>query len=168
MNAIFAEMKPPPPPLEDEKPKRPLKIKDQPVSRDGSFVIGFSQKLQVPDFIDSGNSAAEGSRLLANDTDSKVKIPLSQLDVTRDIFSLRFILASKIDPKTIKYFLQINRWDETGLDVFVNFTDPMQISRGDNRDFVEISIKKPELFTSAETGQIIDTSSLVFYQTIPR
>lgn len=44
----------------------------------------------------------------------------------------------------------------------------MLLSRGDNRDFAEITVKRPQLFISEETGEMIDTSSLVFYQTLPR
>ena len=88
--------------------------------------------------------------------------------MSRDIFAVRFILSSNIDPKDIKYFLEIKKWDATGLDIFVNFTDPMLISRGEERDLIEITIKRPQLFVSAETGEMIDTSDLVFYQTIPR
>lgn len=65
------------------------------------------------------------------------------MDVERDICSVRFILASEVDPKDIKYFLVIKRWDETGVDIYVNFTDPMLVSRGEDRDLVEVSIKRP-------------------------
>ena len=65
------------------------------------------------------------------------------MDVVRDICSVRFILASEIDPKDIKYFLEIKKWDEYGVDIFVNFTDPMLVSRGEDRDLVEITIKRP-------------------------
>ena len=44
----------------------------------------------------------------------------------------------------------------------------MMISRGEDRDLIEITIKRPQLFKSAETGRQMDTSELVFYQTIPR
>ena len=56
---------------------------------------------------------------------------------------LSFILASNIDPKDIKYFLQITSWDETGVSIFVNFTDPMLASRGEERDLLELTIKRP-------------------------
>ena len=100
--------------------------------------------MKVPEFIDNGKPP-EDSRLLAADRSGnvKVKIPLSQLDVTRDICAVRFILASDIDPKDIKYFLQITSWDETGVSIFVNFTDPMLASRGEERDLLELTIKRP-------------------------
>ena len=72
-----------------------------------------------------------------------MKIPLSQLDVTRDICSVRFILSSDIEPESIKYFLEIKKWDENGVEIGVNFTNPLLISRGEGRDLMEITIKRP-------------------------
>lgn len=102
MNALFAEIKPPPPidPKKPKKKKKAVKVKESPITRNGKFPVKFNQKMKIPGFLDTGSP--EGSRLLAN---GQAKIPLSQLDVGRDVFNVRFILASEIDPKDIKYFI---------------------------------------------------------------
>lgn len=45
-----------------------------------------------------------------------------------------FVMRSEIDKDEIKYYLELEDWTETYLDIFVNFTDPMQISKGLNAD----------------------------------
>jgi hypothetical protein len=37
---------------------------------------------------------------------------MSQIDVTRDILDLRFVLKSDIKPEDIKYHLIIEKWTE--------------------------------------------------------
>lgn len=123
--------------------KKPVQLDKSDVSRDGSFEIKFNQKMKVPDFIDNGESRKTLRQTGERTGDFKVKIPLSQLDVTRDICSVRFILSSDIEPESIKYFLEIKRWDESGLAIGVNFTNPLLISRGEGRDLMEITIKRP-------------------------
>ena len=91
------------------------------------------------------------------------KIPLDQLDVTRDLFNVRFILNSEIKESDIIYYLQIKRWDDSGLELSFNFSNPLLISQGDTRDIAEVTIKNPALFRSAETGEMIDVSKLVIY-----
>ena len=60
--------------------------------------MGFGGKMKVPAFV---KADATTGRLLA-DTPSGA-IPLDQMDVTRDILDLRFVLKSGIDPKDVKY-----------------------------------------------------------------
>lgn len=71
----------------------------------------FNQKMKVPDFIDNSLSGSTLRKTAERTGDFKVKIPLSQLDVTRDICSVRFILSSDIEPESIKYYLEIKKWD---------------------------------------------------------
>ena len=63
-------------------------------------------------------------------------IALDDLDVTRDIFDLKFLLKSDMEPEDIKYFLLIQDWTPTELKVKVNFTNPLLISNGQFRDSV--------------------------------
>jgi hypothetical protein len=76
MNALFAEIKPPPPPpIDPKKPKKKkkaVKVKESPITRNGKFPVKFNQKMKIPGFLDTGSP--EGSRLLAN---GQAKIPLS-------------------------------------------------------------------------------------------
>ena len=58
MKEIFAGYKPPPKHANDTEEeavyKKPVKVTNNEVTRDGAFSIGFNQKMKVPDFIDNG------------------------------------------------------------------------------------------------------------------
>ena len=43
----------------------------------------------------------------------------------------------------------------------------MVISQGLMRDEMEMTVKNPLLFVSADTGELVDVSSLKFFQTLP-
>jgi len=49
---------------------------------------------------------------------------LDSLDVARDIFKVDIIVNSDENVNAIQFYLLISRWDEMGLDVFINFTTP--------------------------------------------
>lgn len=55
-------------------------------------------------------------------------IPLSKMKVTRDLLSFKFVLKSDIDPASIKYNVVFKSWTSNSFELFVNFTDPLQIS----------------------------------------
>jgi hypothetical protein len=134
------------PPTEEEKADpnyvepEPIKLKIPKMTRDGNFDIQFSQKLAVPDFIKQkgDNDTYEARRLQdyeeADDAREGVvrvklpKIPLEELDVSRDLFNVRFILNCEIKVKDIIYFLQIKKWDGDGLELSFNFSNPLLIS----------------------------------------
>jgi hypothetical protein len=50
----------------------------------------------------------------------------------------------------------------------MNFSNPLLISRGLERDEVYMSIVNPYLFISKETGQTIDTDKMKITSTLPR
>ena len=89
----------------------PVELLPPEITRNGLMTIKFNQKLIVPSFI----------------TKRKL-ISVDQLDVTRDVLDLKFIVKSDIDPTTIKYYLHMREWTENHLKIFINFTDPFQIS----------------------------------------
>jgi len=85
--------------VEEEPKKVILRIKE--ISRNGLVLIEFNQKLRVPAFIDE----PEIEDILTDEEKSKKKkkkgrmlIPLSALDVTRDIFDFTFVLNSDVEP----------------------------------------------------------------------
>ena len=84
-----------------------------------------------------------------NDNVAKRKlIPLSALDVNRDIMDFSFVLKSDVDPEEIKYYLDITKWGEYTMDVFINFTQPLIISKGTEMDGVICKILNKDLFMS--------------------
>jgi hypothetical protein len=73
-------------------------------------------------------------------------IPLSALDVGRDVFDIVFVLKSDVEPTEIGYFLEIEQWDEYGIKVFINFTNSMLISKGLSEDEVICTVLNKNLF----------------------
>jgi len=95
--------------IEEEPKKVILRIKR--ISRNGIVFIEFNQKLRVPSFIDKpnleGNSSNQTDGEVSNEKDGRRLIPLSALDVSRDIFDFIFVLKSDVEPEEVKYFLEI-------------------------------------------------------------
>ena len=54
------------------------------------------------------------------------------------------------------------------MEIFVNFTNPMLISKGINPDQVLCHIKNRYLFTSNVTGKVLDTGSLDMIKAFPK
>lgn len=63
-----------------------------------------------------------------------------------------FLLRSKINPSEVKFYLELKSWTEEGMDVFVNFIDPLLISRGVSPDEVICKVVNRDLFISKETN----------------
>ena len=80
----------------------------------------------------------EGKESAEKGTAARKLIPLSALDVTRDVLDIDFQLSSDNDPSDIKYFLEITSWELEEMKVQVNFSDPLMISRGVKPDRVII------------------------------
>ena len=111
--------------------------------------MGFGQKMKVPDFI---KADPKTGRLLTAEG-----IPMDQIDVTRDMVDIKFILRNDdIKPGDLKYNIYVKEWTPDNFELKVNFTDPFQISQGEERDVAYISIKNPALFISAKTGEPFD------------
>lgn len=97
--------------------------------------IEFNQQLRVPGFLDRTDMQFNKTISKNNSTPiGRQMIPLSELDVQRDFFDFIFILKSEVDPAEIKYFLEITYWDEYQVNVFMNFSNPLLISKGIFKD----------------------------------
>ena len=161
-----------------KKPPKEFKAKVPKMSRDGSMNCTFSNKLKVPAFI--ANSLAEKRMLLAaedelykNGTYSPKRprrklVAVEQLDVNRDLMNVRFFLKSSVKVQDIGYYVTVKNWTAEGFVIGLVITTPMLISQGIERDEVEMTVKNPYLFASAETGELLDVSKLRFFQTLPR
>ena len=63
----------------------------------------------------------------------------------------------------------MQEWTQDKVQIKINFTDPLIISLGDERDTVYLNIKNPGLFVSEESHQAYDPNfEPVIKQTIPR
>ena len=59
---------------------------------------------------------------------------------------IKFILKSDINPKDLKYTLELIKWDKRGLEIAFNVSNPLLISQGDYQDSFDIVIKSPKWF----------------------
>jgi len=86
------------------------------MSRDGKISINFNQPLKVPSF------------LTQQDTSGRALLSLSEIDVSRDIVDVQFISRSSDESAKKEFYLDLSNWTEMGLEVKVNFTDPLSVS----------------------------------------
>jgi hypothetical protein len=57
----------------------------------------------------------------------------------------------------IGYFLDMEKWDESGLGIRINYTDPLQVGKGN--DQIMTTLKNPDLFVSAASGKPVPQKS---------
>lgn len=57
---------------------------------------------------------------------------MSQIDVTRDVVD--FIFSKKASDEKVQYSISIKEWTESNFKVKLDFTDPLNVSRGPARD----------------------------------
>lgn len=114
-----------------EEEPLPVKMKLKFIGREGTARLKFNQELIVPDFITKlkakdaeTNSSSHGRKLSA----------LSEIDLEQDIFRFDFKLFSEQDPQELEYFLQLQDWQSTHLDMSINFTNPLTVSQGSFND----------------------------------
>jgi len=96
------------------------------MSNDGVFHLKFNEKIQVPDFITNNFDEAYLSKLdgAKEELGLSPKLHVSEIDVSRDIMQVRFILKSQVDVDKIQYYLGLSEWTEDGLKLFFNFSEP--------------------------------------------
>lgn len=102
------------------------------------------------------------------DSPKRNLISFSEIDVARDLMDFTFVLRSDIETDDLKYYLSLADWTETHLDVLVNFTEPMLISKGLVSDQVIITIKNKNMFVSNITGKSMEYDKLQLYDIFPR
>ena len=126
------------------------------MNRNGLIKLVFDKKMQVPSF---GRS---GRRLNATDlnaTDNAPAPALSNIDVQRDLLNLNYILKSDQSPKDVEFYLILKKWDEDHIHIQCNFTNPLEISKGLDRDTVYFNIKNPEMFISKDGEKLLNAVS---------
>ena len=66
------------------------------------------------------------------------------------------------------FYLELTKWDSEGLDVYINFTKPLVISKGIDQDQIICKIKNRKLFVSNETYEPLKSNRIYLSKTIPR
>lgn len=95
-------------------------------------------------------------------------IPLSSLDVTRDVLDFSLMMRSGVDPADVDFTLLITNWTSEGLTIQANFTHPFQISAGFNEDIVICKIKNQNLFISEDGLRKLSNANVFLEKSIPR
>ena len=57
----------------------------------------------------------------------RLLLSLKDIDVARDILEVRF-KSMEEDSNFVLYTLELERWDERGITIGINFTNPMDVS----------------------------------------
>jgi len=78
-------------------------------------------------------------------------LTLSELNVVRDLVDIKFKLNSDLEVGTLKYFVEVKNWTNEEIQFYFNFTEPLQVSKGEKPDLLILTIKNPELFVT-KTG----------------
>ena len=94
-------------------------------------------------------------------------ISLKDIDVARDIMDVKFKSAGE-DSNFVLYTLDLLSWDKNGIEIHINFTNPLAISNGATRDSIEFIIKNPAQFISERTGKSLLPEKSVLSKTIPK
>lgn len=137
---------------EEKKVPEDVKMKVGNVTRDGRIQMGFNQEIQVPPFIkqakkeEKDQEKEKSKRALVN------SVSLDELDATK-LVSVSFILNSESDTGKLKFFVEITEWSGFKFELFLNFTDPLMVSKGHAKDKVIVRILNPKMFRSAVNGK---------------
>jgi hypothetical protein len=105
-----------------------------------------------------GDQSLEGRELIA----------LSALEVTRDIMDLEFVLKSNEDPESIEFFLEVTNWTSEFIEVYLNFTNPLLISKGQEHDMLVCKILNKELFRARFSNDVLMNDRIYLQKNLPR
>jgi len=65
-------------------------------------------------------------------TGKRQLIGVSELDVSRDVVDLTFITETDQDTNPIGYYLDLERWDDKGLGIKINYIEPLNVGKGND------------------------------------
>ena len=101
------------------------------MTSNGNLTIGFDQKMIVPFF--SQDLKGNFTKFVANFT---------------------FVLLSEELKSDLKYNLTILNWTQKGIEIKVDFENPMKVSRGKYRDYFHVRVLEKRLFFNRKFVQI--------------
>lgn len=134
----------------------------KPVSPDGILIAYFSEDLRVPQTVKDLFNQRKG-RLLQEATDKQIRANKT-LDLFIDSFleieSKQFVQErGDFKDDGITYNPHLVDWNEKRIEIFINFTYPLQISQSGQPDLLLINFKKSDIFVSKETlGKVFNST----------
>lgn len=129
-------------------------------------IIQFNQKLRVPSFIDTPSEI--GEVLSSGQSSRRRMISLFELDVDRDVFEFTYLLNSDIIREAVQYSLLLTHWDEDGMEIFINFRDPLVVSRGIDEDRVILKVLNKNFFISKDGERMLLSERKFLQSNIPQ
>ena len=121
--------------------------------RNGVVVLDFSVEMKIPPF-----ARSKRRQLLSLDT----------IDLERDVFGITYVVNSETDLSEISYYIEITEWTDKKMELAINFTNPLVVSKGIKKDLMMLTIKNPLLFISAKTMIPIPASNRQVVIEIPK
>jgi len=101
------------------------------LSRDGYLTVLFNQDITLPE-LESG--PVRGRELTE----------LKNLDVMRDVLDVTYVVNGESEPEErSELYLTVENWTANNLTIFVNFTNPILVSRGRMKDRLICRFKNP-------------------------
>jgi len=88
-------------------------------NRNGECKVGSNVKIHKPDFLRKGRQLMVQNFAEDTMTGRRRLVGLSELDVSRDVMDFKFMTNSDQESEPIEYFLEMKKWDETGVAVQV-------------------------------------------------
>jgi hypothetical protein len=71
------------------------------------------------------------------------------------------------EEEAFEFYLLLIEWTTKGIDFQVKYKDPLLVSQGDSNDQLMVSITKPEMFISAESGESLGEDKTSFGKETP-
>lgn len=129
----------------------PIILRIEDITRNGLMFIKFNQELIVPGFVDKTNS----SRNESQESMGRELIKLKDIDVRKEIMDLQLEFNNEFDEINMDFNFSIVDWTSDGMQVQVNFSDPLLISQGRVLDKIIVKIMDKDKFRSQKNGNTL-------------
>ena len=143
---------------EDKIEKQPVLLLLKEINRNGLLTIDFNQPLVLPAFVDRLNGDDE--RRLAAETN-----PIDDLNSTIvDALDLQIQIYSD-DEGATQFEYSLIQWTEERLQIKLEFTHPLSISRGFYKDDFIVEVKDPRFFMSKNyPGEVLENNYRMMHE----
>lgn len=81
---------------------------------------------------------------------------------------IQLVLKSDEEVENIEYFLEIKNWTQEFMDVHINFTDPLLISKGLKLDEIICKILNKDLFQAKFSSMVLMSDRIYIQKSLPR
>jgi len=133
-------------------------VKPAPMDASGKAGVKSNQKM-MPLGISQSTDPTGRRRLFIQNfyehpvTGKRQLLGVSELDVQRDVMDLQFITETDQETNPIEYYLEMDSWNDDGVAIKINYKDPLMVGKGN--DQVMTTLKNPDLFISASSGEAL-------------